>query len=241
MSRSVDLHDHYLNSGVPDEIADNLLEFVPNDDGLSYEEVILQQASMYESFQERARNNNKGTYDDDISNWGHLLVDEGESSWNGDVMTQQAIDEALARSLQELGEGFDDILISEHSGSAGGCEESRVATPTQVQAASSSSRQDSIDPDSMQYEELLQLAESIGVENRGISATRISKLPTSKYRPGLFSKNKKKEDNCVICQMDFNYGQWLITLPCLHQYHTKCISDWLKLKKNCPICQKEVV
>ncbi|KAL8253165.1 hypothetical protein R6Q59_036858 [Mikania micrantha] len=241
MSRSVDLHDHYLNSGVPDEIADNLLDFVPNDDGLSYEEVILQQASMYESFQERAQNNNNGTYDDDISNWGHLLVDEGESSWNGDVKTQEAIDEALARSLQELGEGFDDILISEHSGSASGSEESRVATPTQVQAASSSSRQDSIDPDSMQYEELLQLAESIGVENRGISATRISKLPTSKYRPGLFSKNKKKEENCVICQMDFNYGQRLITLPCLHQYHTKCISDWLKLKKNCPICQKEVV
>ncbi|KAK9075310.1 hypothetical protein SSX86_003633 [Deinandra increscens subsp. villosa] len=250
MSRSVDLHDHYLNSGVPDEIADNLLDFFPNDDGLSYEEVLLQQATMYQSFQERARNNDGDTYDDDISNWSHLLVDEGESSRNGDVMTQEDIDEALARSLQELGEGFDDLLISELSGSTSGWSqlnpnfgsaESSVATPTTAQAATSNSVQDSIDPDSMQYEELLQLAESVGIENRGISATRISQLPTSKYRSRLFSKNKKKEENCVICQMDFNYGERLITLPCLHQYHTKCISNWLKLKKNCPICQKEVV
>ncbi|KAM0070996.1 putative transcription factor C2H2 family [Helianthus debilis subsp. tardiflorus] len=231
MSRIVDLHD---------DIAEHLVEFFPNDDGLSYEEVLLQQASMYQSFQERARNNNKGTYDDDdISNWGHLLVDEGESSRNGDVMTQEAIDEALARSLEELGEGFDDLLVSELSGNASGSAESRVETPTRAQAASQS-RQDFIDPDSMQYEELLQLAESVGIENRGISAKRISQLPTSKYRSGLFSKNKK-EENCVICQMDFSYGDRLITLPCLHQYHTKCISDWLKLKKNCPICQKEVV
>ncbi|KAI3783924.1 hypothetical protein L1987_43015 [Smallanthus sonchifolius] len=245
MSRSVGIHDHYLNSGVPDEIADNLLEFCPNDDGLSYEEVLLQQASMYQSFQECAQNNNDVTYDDDISNWAHLLVDEGETSRSDDVMKQEAIDEALARSLQELGEGFDDLLISELSGSASGSAENRIATPiatpTRAQAASSNSRQDAIDPDSMQYEELLQLTESIGIENRGISATRISQLPTSKYRSRLFSKNKKKEENCVICQMDFNYGERLITLPCLHQYHAKCISDWLKLKKNCPICQKEVV
>ncbi|KAK1431672.1 hypothetical protein QVD17_08204 [Tagetes erecta] len=241
MSRSVDLHDHYLNSGVPDEIADNLLEFFPNDDGLSYEEVLLQQASMYQSFQERARNNNIVTYDDDISKWGHLLVDEGESSRNGDAMTQEAIDEALARSLQDLGDGFDDLLISELSDSTSGSAETRIATPATARAASSNSRQDSIDPDSMQYEELLELAESVGIENRGISTTRISQLPTSKYRSRLFSKSKKKEESCVICQMNFNYGERLITLPCLHQYHTKCISDWLKLKKNCPICQKEVV
>lgn len=237
----MNLHDYYLNSGVSDEITANLLAVLPDDDGLSYEEILLQQASMYQSFQERTRNNNRATYDDDVNDWGHLLKDdEGESSRHEDVMTQEAIDEALARSLQDLGDGFDNLLISENSGTTNGSTESPIATPSRAQGSSSNSREDSIDPDSMEYEELLQLGDVIGTENRGISAARISQLPTSKYRSGLFSKNKKKEENCVICQMDFNFGERLITLPCLHQYHSKCISDWLKLKKNCPICQKEV-
>ncbi|PWA88536.1 zinc finger, RING/FYVE/PHD-type [Artemisia annua] len=236
----------------PDDIPENLMHFLPNDDGLSYEEVMLQQASMFQSFQERDKNKNKRvvTYDDDdIHEWGHLLGDKGESSKNEDVMTQEAIDEALARSLQELGDGFDHLFIAEHNGSASGSTRSPIATPSRVpiatpsraQATSSTSMDDAIDTDGMQYEELLHLSEAIGTESRGISAQRISQLPTSKYRSGFFSKNKKKEDNCVICQMDFNYGERLITLPCVHRYHAKCISDWLKLKKNCPICQKEVV
>lgn len=238
----MDLHGHYLNTMVPDDIPENLMHFLPNDDGLSYEEVLLQQASMFQSFQERDKNKRVVTYDDDdIHEWGHLLVDKGESSRNEDVRTQEAIDEALARSLQELGDGFDHLLIAEHNGSASGSTRSPIATPSRAQAASSTSMDDAIDTDGMQYEELLHLSEAIGTESRGISAERISQLPTSKYRSGFFSKNKKKEDNCVICQMDFNYGERLITLPCVHQYHAKCISDWLKLKKNCPICQKEVV
>lgn len=234
----MDLHERYLNSRLRDEIPEHLIEFFQDDDGLSYEEALLQQESMYQSFQERDKNKNVVAFDDDIIYWAHLLEEEeGECSRHEGVMTQEAIDEALARSLQELGEEFDDIHISEHSGT----DQSSTTTPSRVQAASSNSMQDSIDPDSMQYEELLHLAEAIGVENRGVSASRISQLPTSKYRYGLFSKNKKKEENCVICQSDFNFGERLITLPCLHQYHTKCITDWLKLKKNCPICQKEVV
>lgn len=236
------LHDHYLNSGVPDEIAANLKEFFPDDDGLSYEEVLLQQASMYQSFQERDKNKGVATYDDDdINNWGHLLENEGESSGNVGGISQEAMDEALARSLQELDEGFNDLVIYEHNGSASGSTESPVEeTPLTANASSSESGQDSVNPDGMQYEELVNLGESIGVENRGISAARIARLPTSKYRSGLFSRNKKKEENCVVCQMNFNSGDRLITLPCSHRYHKTCITDWLKLKRNCPICQKEV-
>ncbi|CAI9302402.1 unnamed protein product [Lactuca saligna] len=251
MSRSMDLHNHYLNSRFPDEIPENLIEFFRDDDGLSYEEALLQQESMYQSFQERDKNKKVAAIDDDIIYLCHLLQEEeedeeeeekeGECSRHEGVMTQEAIDEALARSLQELGEGFDDIIISEHSRTASGSTQSPIATPSRAHSERLNSMQDSIDPDSMQYEELLHLAEAIGVENRGISATRISQLPTSKYGYKLFSKNKKKEENCVICQSEFNFGERLITLPCLHQYHIKCISEWLKMKKNCPICQKEVV
>lgn len=242
MTGNVYSHDHYLNYGVPEVIAENLKEFFPDDDGLSYEEALLQQASVYQSFEERDQNHGVGTYDEDINNWGHQLEDEGESSRHvGGMSQQEALDEALARSLQELGEGFDDLFIFEHTGNASGSTESHIATPSRAQAASLDSGQDSIDPDNMQYEELVNLGEAIGVENRGISAAHISRLPTSKYRSGLLSKLKKKEEKCVICQMNYIAGEELIKLPCSHRYHTKCITEWLMLKKKCPVCQKEVV
>ncbi|MFS7949562.1 putative transcription factor C2H2 family [Helianthus anomalus] len=31
--------------------------------------------------------------------------------------------------------------------------------------------------------------------------------------------------------MDFHSSEQLIRLPCLHRYHSKCISNWLLLKK----------
>lgn len=82
--------------------------------------VNMLQESMYQSYQERNKKVMADTYDDDISDWRHLLEDEGESSRRKGVMTQEEIDEALARSLQDLGDGFDDLIISEHSSRASG-------------------------------------------------------------------------------------------------------------------------
>lgn len=43
MMRNIDVHDHYLTGKIPPEIAENLKEFFPEHDDLSYEEVLLQQ------------------------------------------------------------------------------------------------------------------------------------------------------------------------------------------------------
>jgi len=48
------------------------------------------------------------------------------------------------------------------------------------------------------------------------------------------SSDKK---DCVICLEEFKNGDEVITLPCFHLYHKKCISDWLKLNNACPICK----
>ena len=56
MSRSMDLHNHYLNSRFPDEIPENLIEFFQDDDGLSYEEALLQQVIQ---IQNQNRNQNQ--------------------------------------------------------------------------------------------------------------------------------------------------------------------------------------
>ncbi|XP_024977479.1 E3 ubiquitin ligase BIG BROTHER-like isoform X4 [Cynara cardunculus var. scolymus] len=194
MSRDVDVHEHYLNGTLPADIAENLNDFLPEEEGLCYEEVILQQASVYESIQEYGRN--------------RVVASDDHPSRDSSVSSE---DEGIT--------------------------ESPVATPT---APSSDLRQDDIDPDNMQYEELVNLTESVGVENRGLSESHISRLPTSIYTSRMFSKNKE-EKLCVVCQENFKFGKRLITLPCSHQYHSECIIDWLKIKKICPMCQKEVI
>ncbi|XP_071705834.1 E3 ubiquitin ligase BIG BROTHER-related-like [Rutidosis leptorrhynchoides] len=252
MSTDINIHEHYLNVSLPADIPDDLREFLPEeeeDEGLTYEEVILQQATVYQSYQDNyevTRNTvvvsdddgDNDNHDDDDDHHHHHISDsscssddDSETSRRESDSSHEATDEAFARSLQEMGEEFDEFFIAEFN------TENLRATPTE-QETSTVSSQDDVDPDNMRYEELVSLTETVGVENIGLSAARISQLPISIYTSGMFSMNN--EDNCVICQENYKFGKHMITLPCFHQYHSKCIIKWLKLKKNCPICQKEV-
>ncbi|KAI3519507.1 hypothetical protein L1887_08682 [Cichorium endivia] len=232
MSREIDEHNHHLNGSLPSDIPEDLREFLQEVEGLSFEEAILQQASVYQSYQESVRNRVVATDDDHIHESSSSEDDDGESSSHEDVISQEAMDEAIARSLQDE---FDELFLTESSDLT----ESPMATPLTEVASPDSSQQEDIDPDNMRYEELLNLGETVGVENIGLSAHRLSRLPNSIYTSGMFSRNK--EENCVICQENFKFLKRVIMLPCSHQYHSKCIIEWLKHKKNCPICQKEVV
>ncbi|GJR78569.1 zinc finger, RING/FYVE/PHD-type containing protein [Tanacetum coccineum] len=203
MSTDIDIHEQYINISLPADIPDNLNEFLPDDEDLTYEEVILQQASVYHSYQESGANRVVTIEDDHRSDSscsedededgdddadeseserdGDDDENEGESTRDGSQNSQEAMDEAYARSLQELGEEFDEFFISEFNSNANGT------------AESSDSGQDDIDPDNMRYEELLDLTESIGVENVGLSALHISQLPTSIYRSGMLSNNNEEK------------------------------------------------
>ncbi|XP_044476953.1 E3 ubiquitin-protein ligase BIG BROTHER-like isoform X2 [Mangifera indica] len=58
--------------------------------------------------------------------------------------------------------------------------------------------QDSIDPDNMTYEELLELGETVGSQNRGLSQDLIALLPISEYKCGLFSWKKSRNERWSI-------------------------------------------
>ncbi|KAL8122165.1 E3 ubiquitin-protein ligase BIG BROTHER-like [Apium graveolens] len=100
--------------------------------------------------------------------------------------------------------------------------------------------QDNVDPDNMTYEELLELGDAVGTQNRGLSREYISLLPISKFKCGFFSRRKSRKERCVICQMEYKRGDQQIILPCKHIYHAGCGSQWLSINKACPICYKDV-
>ncbi|XP_061895008.1 RING finger protein 11b isoform X1 [Entelurus aequoreus] len=79
-------------------------------------------------------------------------------------------------------------------------------------------------------EEQVRIAQRIGL---------IQHLPKGVYNPGQ-DGTKKKIRECVICMMDFVYGDPIRFLPCMHIYHMDCIDDWLMRSFTCPSCMEPV-
>ncbi|KAM4855487.1 LOW QUALITY PROTEIN: RING finger protein 11-like [Urocitellus parryii] len=80
-------------------------------------------------------------------------------------------------------------------------------------------------------EEQIRIAQRIGL---------IQHLPKGAYDPGRDGSGKKKDPECVICMMDFVYGDPIRFLPCMHIYHLDCIDDWLMRSFTCPSCMEPV-
>lgn len=70
-------------------------------------------------------------------------------------------------------------------------------------------------------------------------ANMVGQLPESRFRPqpGLRSEEDLK---CLICQDDYKANDVLLTLPCFHKFHKRCITEWLGRKACCPIDRKTI-
>jgi hypothetical protein len=97
----------------------------------------------------------------------------------------------------------------------------------------------SVNPDNMTYEQLLQLGEKMGSVSKGLTKEDIKKLQKYKYERRLTIGHDAEK--CSVCFCDFEKGETLRKLPCTHQYHSKCIKPWLLTEKSCPVCKKDVV
>lgn len=61
---------------------------------------------------------------------------------------------------------------------------------------------------------------------------------------GMFLARKKFDlkdpagllDNCSICLEIFGEDE-IVKLECTHIFHEKCLEEWLKIQKNCPLCK----
>lgn len=48
------------------------------------------------------------------------------------------------------------------------------------------------------------------------------------------------DDNCSICQKNFNQNDTVSTLECDHTFHYDCILEWGKYKQECPNCRTHI-
>ncbi|KAL8145814.1 hypothetical protein AgCh_003818 [Apium graveolens] len=93
-----------------------------------------------------------------------------------------------------------------------------------------------LDVDSMSYEELLALEETIGNVSTGLSEDMILKcLLGKRYSCG---DQNCMEESCAICLEEYKSDDGIGTLKnCGHDYHVDCITKWLLVKNVCPICK----
>ncbi|CAM9201030.1 unnamed protein product, partial [Ectocarpus sp. 6 AP-2014] len=82
------------------------------------------------------------------------------------------------------------------------------------------------------YQQLLALDDTGGGggAKKGLSPSEIALLPQQT------GNGSGPVDQCCVCMEDMKPKEKITRLPaCLHTFHSKCISKWLKEKPCCPI------
>ena len=74
-------------------------------------------------------------------------------------------------------------------------------------------------------------------KRNGLEGNFIESIPFFKYEA---AKRSSSDEICSVCHEGYEEGVECIELNCKHVFHRKCISQWLKLKRNCPMCKQEV-
>lgn len=55
--------------------------------------------------------------------------------------------------------------------------------------------------------------------------------------PSTLPPDKKQ---CIICLTDFQEGEEIESLPCIHLFHKNCIDEWLTNTNKCPLCKTTI-
>ncbi|CAF1194608.1 unnamed protein product [Rotaria magnacalcarata] len=93
------------------------------------------------------------------------------------------------------------------------------------------------------YEQLLDLAEKLSDPNR-FDKVDVEQFLSYQYKAITTTTTtaeilSSKQTACVICMSHFKNGQHIRVLPCLHEYHSKCIARWFTMNSSCPICRRD--
>ncbi|TVT99608.1 hypothetical protein EJB05_55038, partial [Eragrostis curvula] len=47
----------------------------------------------------------------------------------------------------------------------------------------------------------------------------------------------REKAECAVCLEGYAIGDALRTMPCNHDFHERCIVDWLRVSRMCPLCR----
>jgi len=83
----------------------------------------------------------------------------------------------------------------------------------------------------------------------GISPVEFDKIKTVKYiklvrlissSPDENEDDQEEEEQCSICMTEYKSNDEISILACnpKHNFHSKCILQWLETKKTCPLCRQ---
>ena len=95
---------------------------------------------------------------------------------------------------------------------------------------------------SEEYQNMIRNHPELKKKNKDME-TIIKFLPVSVVKEIKENENNDDRNNnrkCVICLCDFEVGEEVTALPCLHVFHTECIASWIKAHCHCPICKFDV-
>jgi hypothetical protein len=94
-------------------------------------------------------------------------------------------------------------------------------------------------------------------ESNRLTDEDIALLPVCKYDPpsselenlsssseNLMQKGSSNDNAespvCSVCLSEYMKDDLLMTLPCHHQYHQVCVTEWLHIRNFCPMCKQQV-
>ena len=82
----------------------------------------------------------------------------------------------------------------------------------------------------------------IEIESQNINDEQTKHLINQSKHPVCFkienvSTLPENNKRCVICMIDFENGENILCLPCIHFFHQPCIDKWFTYSDQCPQCK----
>ena len=94
-------------------------------------------------------------------------------------------------------------------------------------------------PEGASYEEMMAWCNARGDVDMGLSHRQIASLPERAFLGSGRDALKGEEAACSVCMCDYEAGDRLCVLPCMHAFHAECVGRWLESKPTCPVCMRD--